>query len=117
MTADIHTTHQTTQSIPQEVFAMAECLAEAFHPERIYLFGSFARGDTTPDSDYDLMVVVPDSALPQYRRSQQAQRVLAQFKMAKDVLVWTRDEFYGDVHLVASLPATILREGIVLYDS
>ena len=117
MTTDTHAEQPAARQLPQEIFAMAESLVEAFHPERIYLFGSFARGDTTPDSDYDFMVVVPDSALPQYRRSQQAQRVLAQFKMAKDVLVWTRDEFYGDVHLVASLPATILREGIVLYDS
>ena len=117
MTTDLHTEQQATRQLPQEIFAMAQSLVEAFHPERIYLFGSFARGDTTPDSDYDLMVVVSDSALPQYRRSQQAQRVLSSFKMAKDVLVWTRDEFYGDAHLVASLPATILREGILLYDS
>ena len=117
MTADIHAEQHATRQLPQEVFAMTHSLVEAFHPERIYLFGSFARGDTTPDSDYDLMVVVADSKLPQYRRSQQAHRVLSSFKMAKDVLVWTRDEFYGDAHLVASLPATILREGIVLYDS
>ena len=78
------------QNIPQVVLDMAECLIETFHPERIYLFGSYARGDVTPDSDYDLMVVVADSVLPQYRRSQQAQRALAQFKMAKDVLVDAR---------------------------
>ena len=29
-------------------------LAEAYQPERIYLFGSKARGDEGPDSDYDL---------------------------------------------------------------
>ena len=31
-------------------------LAEVYHPLRIYLFGSAARGDAGPDSDYDLMV-------------------------------------------------------------
>ena len=32
-------------------------LVAAYRPERIYLFGSRARGDAGPDSDYDLLVV------------------------------------------------------------
>jgi hypothetical protein len=39
-------------------------LVEAYHPERIYLFGSKARGDAGPDSDFDLMVIVSDDAPP-----------------------------------------------------
>ena len=39
-------------------------LIEAYRPERIYLFGSRARDDFAADSDYDFMVVVPDSAPP-----------------------------------------------------
>ncbi len=102
-------------TIPQVVWAMTHTLVEAFDPERIYLFGSYARGDAGPDSDYDLMMIVADSELPQYKRSQQAHAALARFPIAKDILVWTHDEFDGDVHLKASLPATILREGILLY--
>ena len=37
-------------------------LVEAYQPERIYLFGSKARDQANPDSDYDIMVVIPDSA-------------------------------------------------------
>jgi len=37
-------------------------LVNAYRPARIYLFGSVARGDASPDSDYDIMVVVPDDA-------------------------------------------------------
>ncbi len=43
-----------------------EALVEAFDPERIYLFGSYARGDAGPDSDYDLMIIVDSSDQPQY---------------------------------------------------
>jgi hypothetical protein len=39
-------------------------LVDAYRPHRIYLFGSIARGERGPDSDYDLMVVVPDDAEP-----------------------------------------------------
>jgi predicted nucleotidyltransferase len=115
MTAEVRTEMHDKRDIPQEVLDMAQRLVEAFHPERIYLFGSFARGDTTPDSDYDLMMIVPDSDLPPYRRSQEAHRALFDFHYAKDILVWTHDEFERRVHLAASLPATILREGILVY--
>lgn len=42
-------------------------LVKAFHPQRVYLFGSRARGDDGPDSDYDLMVVVHEASEPGYR--------------------------------------------------
>ena len=51
-------------------------LLEAYQPERIYLFGSKARGDEGPESDYDLVVVVSASDDPPYRRAQRAQELL-----------------------------------------
>ena len=102
--------------LPPEVFAMARRLVETFRPERVYLFGSMARGDAGPDSDYDFMVVVAASAQSSYERSVAAQRALAPFRIAKDVLVWTQQQFDKRLHLAASLPATIVREGILLYE-
>jgi predicted nucleotidyltransferase len=94
---------------------VVERIVEAYRPERIYLFGSSARGDMGPDSDYDLMVVVGDDASPERRRSQLAYRRLWGTGIAADVLVWTRTSFDSRVHLQASLPATVLREGKLLY--
>ena len=51
-------------------------LVDAYDPLRVYLFGSRARGDFGPDSDYDIMVVVPDSASAERRRSRLAYQVL-----------------------------------------
>lgn len=68
-------------------------LLKAYEPQRIYLFGSKARGDAGPDSDYDLMVVVPDDASPERRRSRLAYQVLRGTGRAADVLVWTRTSF------------------------
>lgn len=90
-------------------------LVEACHPERIYLFGSKARGEEGPDSDYDIMVIVPHSDLPGYRRDQVAYRALRGIRTAVDVLVWTRQEFDSRLHLKASFPSTIVREGKLLY--
>lgn len=90
-------------------------LVEAFDPERVYLFGSRARGDAAVDSDYDLMLVVRDSPLSKWERMREAYDVKPYLGIAVDVLVWTRDEFDTRLHLKASLPATIEREGRLLY--
>ena len=90
-------------------------LAGAYRPEQIYLFGSRARGEASPDSDYDLLVVVPDSALPEQRRSTLAYEVLWGTGVAADVLVWTHKAFYSRLHLRASLPSAVISEGRLLY--
>ncbi len=90
-------------------------LIEAYRPERIYLFGSYARGDVGPDSDYDLLIVVPDSAPPERKRSRLAYEVLRGTGKATDVLVWARGHFDSRLHLAASLPSTVVREGRLLY--
>ena len=90
-------------------------LVVAYQPERIYLFGSKARGDEGPDSDYDLIVVVPDDAPSEKRQSRLAYRVLRGTRTAADILVWTRQRFDSRLHVTASLPATVAREGRLLY--
>jgi predicted nucleotidyltransferase len=90
-------------------------LVEAYRPERIYLFGSRTRGEAGPDSDYDLLVVVPDEAPPERKRSRLAYQALWGTGAAADVLVCTHSYFEARRHLKASLPGTILREGRLLH--
>jgi len=90
-------------------------LVDVYHPERVYLFGSVARGDASPDSDYDLMVVVPDEAPPELQSSKAACAVLWELRMPADVHVLTRHRFDRQLHLRASLPSTVLREGKLLH--
>jgi uncharacterized protein len=90
-------------------------LVDAYRPERIYLFGSKARGDAGPDSDYDLLVVVPDDAPPERRDSKLAYRVLWGVGTAVDAVVCRSSWFHARTHLKASLPGTVLREGRLLH--
>ena len=90
-------------------------LVQAYAPERVYLFGSKARGDAGADSDYDLMLVVADDAPAEQRRSRLAYQVLWGTRAAADVLVWTVTEFESRLGVVASLPATIMREGRLVH--
>jgi len=90
-------------------------LIDAYQPERVYLFGSKARGDSGAESDFDLMVVVRDNVPLELRRSRLAYQVLRGTATAADVLVWTRQSFDERLHLKASLPYTIISEGKLLY--
>lgn len=90
-------------------------LVTAYQPERIYLFGSKARGDAGPDSDYDRLLVAPDGAPAERRDSTLAYEVLWGVKTAADVIVWEKSRFERRSRVVCSLPATVLREGRVLY--
>ena len=92
-------------------------LIQAYEPEAVYLFGSQARGDAGPDSDYDLLLVVPDDAPRERRRSRLAYETLwaAHARGAVDALVCTRSYFEARRHLKASLPGTVLREGRLLH--
>ena len=90
-------------------------LVATYAPERIYLFGSAARGDAGPDSDFDLMVVVADDTPREARSPGRAYDALWGLGAASDVLVWTRTAFNERLPLRASLPATVVREGRLVY--
>jgi predicted nucleotidyltransferase len=91
-------------------------LIEYYQPERIYLFGSVARGEDTPDSDLDFLVVVPDGIEADKMRG--LHRPLSGLPVDADIIPWNKTDFDSRAaHVQASLPATVLREGRLLYDA
>jgi uncharacterized protein len=95
--------------------SIVDRLIAIYHPERIYLFGSAARGEAGPDSDYDIMIVVSDATPLGMQDTGPAYRALWRLGAAVDLLVWTRAQFDSRLHLRASLPSTVQREGKLLY--
>lgn len=93
---------------------MVQRIVDRFHPDRVLLFGSHARGDARPDSDVDLLVVMPVQGS---KRAAQLQVRLAlhDIRLPKDVIVVTPDQFERQ----RDIPGTIVRpaflEGKVLY--
>ncbi len=102
----------------QAIDVIRDRLVEYYRPERIYLFGSEARGDAGPDSDLDFCVVVPDDAPAELLRDGGIYSVLRGMGFPKDIVPWRRSDFDARAaHVRTSLPATIVREGKLLYDS
>jgi predicted nucleotidyltransferase len=90
-------------------------LVTEFSPSKVYLFGSRSRGDASPDSDYDFLVVVSSSDERPLRRAQRAYRALRGLGIAKDVIVTTAERFDSMKILQASLEHEVFTEGRLLY--
>jgi uncharacterized protein len=105
----------TKQEVIEE---MTRRLVEFYRPVRIYLFGSEARGEAGPDSDLDFLVVVSDDTPEPMMRTNEGYSRLSGLGMSKDVIPWRQSDFEARAaYVVASLPATVVREGRLLYES
>lgn len=95
--------------------SVVERLVQGFHPRRIILFGSFARGDAGPDSDLDLLVVM-DHVENKRNTAGDMLDTLADLPVPKDVIVTTPDEIARRGHIIGTVLEPALREGTVLYE-
>ena len=84
-------------------------------PRRISLFGSAARGQMTPDSDLDLLVIVPG---PVHRRAlaQEIYRSLHGILTPVDIVVATEQDVELHGQAIGSILRPALREGKVIYE-
>ena len=96
------------------VQTMADRIVDRFTPQKVIIFGSWARGETVPDSDLDFLVVMP------YQGSKRdcqvsIRRELKDFGIPKDIIVLSPDEFQQKGDLNGSIYKTAITEGKVLY--
>ena len=91
-------------------------LVDGLQPERIYLFGSYARGTHIPgQSDIDLLVIVPDSDLPRHQREARSYDTLWGLATPVELVVLTREEFNRASRVKTSLASTALSQGVLIY--
>lgn len=90
-------------------------LIDGLHPDRIYLFGSQARGQADSDSDFDLLVILPESDLPRHQREALSYDLLWGLSTPVDLIVLTRDEFDRTCQVKTSLASTVKTHGEILY--
>ena len=92
-----------------QIRAYCRVLAREFHPRKIILFGSYAAGLATPESDVDLLVVMPFRGTDTDQVVEIRGRAEAPFPM--DLLVWKP----GDLRRQDSFARSVLDEGKVIY--
>lgn len=109
-------THALPTADPADVIpTYVRQIVESVDPRAVILFGSYARGDATADSDVDLLVVTDftGSPRPVARRIQAA---LTPRILPVDVVVVTPEQVERNRDLVGTIIRPALREGRVLYE-
>ena len=94
----------------------ARKLTREFHPERVLLFGSYAHGSATDDSDVDLLVIMNHDKSRNIEQSIAMQlRVAAPFPL--DMLVKRPAEIGSRLSMNDMFLKTVIQDGRVLYGS
>jgi len=94
---------------------MAERIVRAYDPVKIILFGSHARGEAGPESDIDLLVVLPEVANKR-QAAVAIRRAFTDLPVPKDIVVTTPEEIARRGDVVGTVLRPALREGKVLYE-
>lgn len=98
----------------REIQRMVGRIVRQFHPERVILFGSYARGEAGPDSDVDLLVVMPVEGL-KHKKQVEIRVALHDIRIAKDIIVTTPEDFAWRKDVVGTIEYPAVREGKILY--
>lgn len=107
---------QYGQLIPQETIeAVISAVAEKFDPQRIILFGSYASGNPTPDSDLDLLVI-KETDLPHYKRAVPLRLLFQPAPCSIDFLVFTPQEVAKWNGTVNHIITKAIETGKVVYE-
>jgi predicted nucleotidyltransferase len=88
---------------------------EVAQPEKIILFGSRARGDARPDSDFDELVI-KETNEPSYRRDAPLYVAVADLPVEVEILVYTPDEVAEWAQVPQAFITTATREGKTVYE-
>jgi predicted nucleotidyltransferase len=109
---------EKTMIINQLIAGMVSSIVHEIQPEKIYLFGSAARGQMNDDSDIDLMIVESepfDSNRSRHDELKRIRRTISSYHAPKDILVYSQDEVKKWQHSINHVIGRCVREGRLLY--
>ena len=103
------------QATMPEIESLARLIAENFRPQKIVLFGSYARGEETPDSDVDLLVIMRTDL----RNSDQSLAIALTLPrpFPIDIVVYGPEEIERRISGGDTVLEDMLEEGVVLYEA
>lgn len=105
--------------IDQKIRDIVATTVATVAPERVILFGSYARGDAGPDSDVDLLVVAGDPLIPVGQRQDELRRIrraLRGLRIPVDILLYAPEEIDAWRDSPNHVIARSLREGVTVYE-
>ena len=91
-------------------------IAAALEPERIILFGSRARGDPREDSDYDVLIEMPELTTSRFELAARAHEAARERTFALDVIVVSKPEIKTSLLEQADFVCHAVEDGVVIYE-
>lgn len=98
------------------VSAMTERIVEKFKPYKVIVFGSWARGDMSIDSDVDLLVVMDCEKNNYLNQMAAIRKELRDFKVSKDIIVANPDTITKYGQMPGFIYQSALLEGRIMYE-
>jgi predicted nucleotidyltransferase len=95
---------------------IVETLVRSVHPQKIFLFGSYAYGEPTETSDLDILVIKDDFE-KKIDVKRAMRKALSGINMSKDLLVARSDEFEFYAQEAGSVYQTISQKGELLWSA
>jgi len=99
----------------RQIQELGQQIGRRFHPQRVILFGSYADGKPTQDSDVDLLVVMPVQGSHIDQSVEIRMAIRPSFPI--DLLVRTPEKVQERLNIGDSFMRTILDKGKVLYEA
>jgi predicted nucleotidyltransferase len=100
----------------EQIHEMIEEIVQRFKPQKVILFGSYANGTPTEESDLDLLIV-KDSNLPSRLQNREVRKLLSNWKVPVDVMVKSAEEFETYKDIVGTIVYPAHQFGKVIYES
>lgn len=110
--------HESTKSIDIEpIRPVLARVIDRWHPLQIWLFGSRARGENRPDSDWDILAIVPDCPAPaDFDDPMTVWHVKREPGVSSDLVVYRRSDFDDDWSVPNTLAYSTRLDGVLVYE-
>lgn len=103
-------------TIPEQIEEIVKRIADHYKPRKIILFGSYAYGVPTKDSDLDLLVV-KETELPRHKRAREIRKHLWGIsEIPKNIIVYTQEEIDEWKDVEEAFVTEVVKNGKVLYE-
>lgn len=102
----------------KQIQEVTNIIVDTVHPEKIYLFGSYANGNATKKSDIDLLIIMPDRSKKKYEVAEEVEKKIRNILPAyQDLIIDYADKFNKHRFIPYSFLGHIVNTGILLYES
>ena len=102
--------------LTEEAKLINEHLKEVMNPNRIYLFGSYAKNTQNMDSDYDFYIVMPDDSGNEILLEQKAYRSLRGIRKTPVDIVVGHESSFEQLKNLPTLEREVFQDGVILYE-